>query len=145
MSALQDFFQELSKLDSPKLAAVTALAGATGAVIVGVITGVVTKFVVGARDRQDREVEWRKHAIELTKLDLDRKLKTRSPTDTRPMRPSILDFLANYRDLQDLDKASPRDLYVTIQAMRIKKQTPNASEPSLKIGTEPPSTSEYED
>lgn len=33
-------------------------------------------------------------------------LKTRSPTDTRPIRPSILDFLANYRDLQDLDKAS---------------------------------------
>jgi hypothetical protein len=141
MSALQDFFQELSKLDPPKLAAVTALAGATGAVIVGVITGVVTKFVVGARDRQDREVEWRKHAIELTKLDLDRKLKTRSPTDTRPMRPSILDFLANYRDLQDLDKASPRDLYVTIQAMRIKKQIPNTSEPLPKTGTEPPSTS----
>jgi hypothetical protein len=103
MSALQDFLQELSKLDSPKLAAVTALAGAVGAVVVGIITGVVTKFVVGARDRRDREVEWRKHAIELTKLGLDRKLKTRSSSDTRPMGPSILDFLANYRDLQDLD------------------------------------------
>jgi hypothetical protein len=145
MSALQDFFQELSKLNPTTLAAVTALAGATGAVVVGVITGVVTKFVVGARDRQDREVEWRKHAIELTKLDLDRKLKTRSPSDTRPMRPSILDFLANYRDLQDLDKASSRDLYATIQAMRIKKQIPNTFEPPSKTGTEPPSTSEQED
>ena len=144
MSALQDFFQELSNVDLTKLAAVTALAGATGAVVVAVITGLITKFVVGARDRQDREVEWRKHAIELTKLDLDRKLKTRSATDTRPMRPSILDFLANYRDLQDLDKASPRDLYVTIQAMRIKKQTPNTPEPSPKVGAEP-GTSEYED
>ncbi|MGY4509662.1 hypothetical protein [Bradyrhizobium sp. USDA 3650] len=70
MSALQEFFQELSKLQPATLTAVTAVVGATGAVIVGVITGVITKFVVGARDRQDREVEWRKHAIELTKLDL---------------------------------------------------------------------------
>lgn len=142
MSALQDFFQELSKLDSPKLAAVTALAGAVGAVVVGIITGVVTKFVVGARDRRDREVEWRKHAIELTKLDLDPKLKTRSSSDTRPIRPSILDFLANYRDLQDLDKASPRDLYATILAMRIKEQNTGAPEPPPK---ETPGTSEYED
>lgn len=143
MSALQNFFQELSQLNPTTLAAVTALAGATGAVLVGVITGVVTKFVVGARDRQDREAEWRKHAIELSKLDLDRKLKTRPPSDTRPIRPSILDFLANYRDLQDLDKASPRDLYATIQAMRIKKQTPHTSEPSPNNGQ--PSTSEQED
>jgi hypothetical protein len=145
MSALQDFFQELSGLPATTLTAVTALAGATGAVVVGIITGVITKFVVGARDRQDREVEWRKHAIELTKLDLDRKLKTRSPADTRPMRPSILDFLANYRDLQDLDKATPRDLYTTILAMRIKKQSTNAPEPAPKAEKEPPSTSEFDD
>ncbi|MGY4433898.1 hypothetical protein ACVWWO_006375 [Bradyrhizobium sp. F1.13.1] len=110
--------------------------------IVGVITGVITKFVIGARDRQDREVEWRKHAIELTKLDLDRKLKTRAPADTRPLRPSILDFLANYRDLQDLDKASPRDLYATILAMRIKKQNTTTPEPFPK---EPPAATQYED
>ncbi|EIG61246.1 hypothetical protein [Bradyrhizobium sp. WSM1253] len=142
MSALQEFFQELSKLQPTTLTAVTAVVSATAAVIVGVITGVITKFVVGARDRQDREVEWRKHAIELTKLDLDRKLKTRAPTDTRPLRPSILDFLANYRDLQDLDKASPRDLYATILAMRIKKQNTTTPEPSPK---EPPAAAEYED
>ncbi|QQO14040.1 hypothetical protein JJB99_32795 [Bradyrhizobium diazoefficiens] len=99
MSALQELFQELSKLQPATLTVVTAVVGATAAVIVAVLTGVITKFVVRARDRQDREVEWRKHAIELTKLDLDRKLKTRAPTDTRPLRPSILDFLANYRDL----------------------------------------------
>ncbi|RVD31771.1 hypothetical protein [Mesorhizobium sp. M4B.F.Ca.ET.017.02.2.1] len=145
MSTLQDFFQQLSRLQPTTLAAVTALAGATGAVIVGVITGVVTKFVVSARDRQDKEAEWRKHAIELTKLDLDRKLKTRSPSDTRPVRPSILDFLANYRDLQDLDKASPRDLYVTIQTMRTKKQGTSVSETPSNPGKEPPRTSEYED
>ncbi|MGJ4941404.1 hypothetical protein ACQR1W_12595 [Bradyrhizobium sp. HKCCYLS1011] len=145
MSALQDFFQELSKLQPTTLAAVTALTTATGAVIVAVITGLITKFVVGARDRQDREVEWRKHAIELTKLDLDRKLKTRSPTETRPLRPSILDFLANYRDLQDLDKAAPRDLYATILAMRIKKQNTSAPEPAPKPGKEPPISSEFDD
>ncbi|WP_316189861.1 hypothetical protein [Bradyrhizobium sp. SZCCHNS1054] len=145
MSALQDFFQELSRLQPATLAAVTALATATGAVVVAVVTSVITKFVVGARDRQDREVEWRKHAIELTKLDLDRKLKTRSPTDSRPVRPSILDFLANYRDLQDLDKAAPRDLYKTILAMRIKKQSTSAPEPAPKSGKEPPITSEYDD
>jgi hypothetical protein len=141
MSAFQDFFQELSRLQPTTLAAVTALATATGAVVVALITGVITKFVVGARDRQDREVEWRKHAIELTKLDLDRKLKTRSPTEARPVRPSILDFLANYRDLQDLDKAAPRDLYKTILAMRIKKQDTNAPKPEK----EPPIASEYDD
>lgn len=142
MSALQEFFQELSKLQPATMTAVTAVVGATAAVIVGVITGVITKFVVGARDRQDREVEWRKHAIELTKLDLDRKLKTRAPTDIRPLRPSILDFLANYRDLQDLDKASPRDLYATILAMRIKKQNITTPEPSAK---ESPAATEDED
>lgn len=145
MSALHDFFQELSGLQPTTLAAVTALTTATGAVIVAVVTGLITKFVVGARDRQDREVEWRKHAIELTKLDLDRKLKTRSPTDTRPVRPSILDFLANYRDLQDLDKAAPRDLYATILAMRIKKQNTSAPEPAPKPGKEPPICSEFDD
>ncbi|OSI71591.1 MULTISPECIES: hypothetical protein [Bradyrhizobium] len=147
MSALQDFFAELSKLDSTKLAGVTAFAGATATVVGAIITGIAAKFFVGARDKQDREVEWRKHAIELTKLDLDRKLKTRSPTETQPIRPSILDFLANYRDLQDLDKASPRDLYVTIKAKRIKKKSPEAVAPggALKPGSEAPKGSEYDD
>jgi hypothetical protein len=86
----------------------------------------VTPFL-GARDKQGKEVEWRKHAIELTKLDLERKIKTRQPTDTRPLRPSILDFLANYRDLRELDKASPRDLYTAIEAMRITQLNPSAN------------------
>ena|SRR6185437_12568872 len=147
MSAIQDFFAELSKLDSTKLAGVTALAGATATVVGAIITGIAAKFFVGARDKQDREVEWRKHAIELTKLDLDRKLKTRSTTETQPIRPSILDFLANYRDLQDLDKASPRDLYVTIQAMRIKKKAPEAAAPggAPKAEKEAPSSCEFDE
>ncbi|MGY4509661.1 hypothetical protein [Bradyrhizobium sp. USDA 3650] len=50
--------------------------------------------------------------------------------------------MANYRDLQDLDKASPRDLYATILAMRIKKQ--NTTTPGLSP-KEPPAAAEHED
>jgi hypothetical protein len=111
--------------------AITVFAGASGAVIAAIVTAVIAKFFVtpflGARDKQDKEVEWRKHAIELMKLDLERKIKTRQPTDTRPLRPSILDFLANYRDLRELDKASPRDLYTAIEAMRITQLDPSAN------------------
>jgi hypothetical protein len=123
VTSVQDVLQELAKLTPGTLVAITAFAGASGAVIAAIITAIIAKFFVtpflGARDKQDKEVEWRKHAIELTKLDLERKIKTRQPTDTRPLRPSILDFLANYRDLRELDNASPRDLFATIEAMRI--------------------------
>lgn len=97
------------------LGAIAAFAGLLGALV----TVFVTRFVLGPRDRQDREAEWRKHAIELSKLDLDRKLKTRAPDDTTPLRPSILDFLANYRDLQELGTKSPKELYLHIEEKRI--------------------------
>jgi hypothetical protein len=131
VSSVQDVLQELAKLTPATLVAITAFAGASGAVIAAIITAIIAKFFVtpflGARDKQDKEVEWRKHAIELTKLDLERKIKTRQPTDMRPLRPSILDFLANYRDLRELDKASPRDLYTAIEAMRITQLDPPAN------------------
>jgi len=120
---MDHFFQQLSQMSPQQLAAIVALAGLCGAIASALITVVLGEFVVapflGARDRQDREVEWRKHAIELTKLDLDRKLKTRDPADTTPLRPSILDFLANYRDLQELGDKSPRELYEIIATKRI--------------------------
>jgi hypothetical protein len=119
---INQFFLELGKLSASTLAVVTAFAGLFGVIItavVGIIVALIGKFIVGARDKQDKEVEWRKHAIELTKLDLERKLKTRSPDDTTPLRPSILDFLANYRDLQELGKKSPADLYKVIKEKRI--------------------------
>ena len=135
MTSLQDVLQELAKLSPGALAAVAAIAGACGAVAAAIITGIIAKFFVtpflGARDRQDKEVEWRKHAIELTKLDLERKIKTRQPIDMRPLRPSILDFLANYRDLRELDNASPRDLYTAIEKMRITQlDAPATPEPN---------------
>lgn len=129
---MSDLLRELGSLSPPALATIAALAGAIGAIIAAVITAIVSKLIVtpflGARDRQDKEAEWRKHAIELTKLDLERKLKTRSPADTNPIRPSILDFLANYRDLQELGDKSPKELYTKIISDRVK--APNAVPPA---------------
>jgi hypothetical protein len=119
--------QELSKLSPATLATLgtvlAALAAATGAIAAAVVTGILGKIIVSpflsARDRQDREAEWRKHALELTKLDLERKLRTRGAGDTSRIRPSILDFLANYRDLQELGTKTPKDLYIDILDRRI--------------------------
>lgn len=131
--------QELSKLSPASIAALAtvlaALATATGALAAAVVTGILGKIIVSpflsARDQQDKEAEWRKHALELTKLDLDRKLKTRAATDKSRIRPSILDFLANYRDLQELGTKSPKDLYTDISEKRISKMlgSPSAKSP----------------
>jgi hypothetical protein len=124
---MDHFLQELSKLSPGTIAAIVALAGAFGAVVSAIVTSILGKLVIspflGARDRQDREVEWRKHAIELTKLDLDGKLRSRDPLDHTPPRPSVLDFLANYRDLQELGAKTPKELYLDIQSKRISSNT----------------------
>jgi len=60
------------------------------------------------------------NAVELTKLEIQRKLSCRSPEDSRP-RPAILDFLANYRDLPELGTKSPKELYETIMQVRIEE------------------------
>jgi hypothetical protein len=134
---MSQVFQELSKLSGSTLAAVSALAGLVGVIItavVGIIVALIGKLIVGARDKQDREVEWRKHAIELTKLDLERKLKTRSATDTSPLRPGILDFLANYRDLQELGAKSPSELYQVILTKRIAQPKGSQTDPNDPTG-----------
>jgi hypothetical protein len=116
------------------LAAIAALAGAIAAVLAAIVSAVVAKFVVtpflGARDRQDREVDWRKHALE-------RKLRTRAPTDTDPLRPSILDFLANYRDLQELGVKSPKDLYETIRTKRVNAAPGREATSGSRLATPP--------
>jgi hypothetical protein len=122
---------ELGSLSPGALAAIVALAGACGAVMSAIVTAIVGKVIVtpflSARDQQDREVEWRKHAIELTKLDLERKLRVRQPSDTTRLRPSILDFLANYRDLQELGDKSPSELYQLIETKRIANKAGGAA------------------
>ena len=100
---------------------VTSVAGLIGIIITAIIGRVLGGMWLSARDRQDKEVEWRNHAIELTKLDLERKIRTRAKETTQPLRPCILDFLANYRDLQELGEKSPKDLYLLIDRLRITK------------------------
>jgi hypothetical protein len=99
--------------------AIEGFATVLAAVIVGVFGAMVGRRYARERDRQDKESQWRSHAIELTKLDLERKLRSRSLDATEPLRPGILDFLANYRDLQELGKSSPAELYERIKASRI--------------------------
>ncbi len=99
-------------------AAVQAIGTVVGALIVGVAGAIIGRRFARERDRQDKESQWRQHAIELTKLDLERKLKSFDPKAGASIRPSILDFLANYRDLQELGEQSPRELYERIQRDR---------------------------
>ncbi len=134
--------KELSTLSAGTLAAIAALAAATGTIVAALVTAILGKIIVSpflsARDRLDKEAEWRKHAIELTKLDLERKLKTRAQTDKNPIRPCILDFLANYRDLAELGTKSPKDLYIEIIEKRITKPpnpAPTAVTPASHAST----------
>ena len=109
-----------SLLTQPQIVAGLITAGGTilGALIVGIAGTIISRRYTRARDLQDRESQWRSHAIELTKLEVQRKLACRLADDPRP-RPAILDFLANYRDLQELGSKTPRELYETIEANRI--------------------------
>ena len=102
-------------------AIITASGTVLGAIIVGIFGTLITKKYSREKDRQEKEAQWRDHAIELTKLDLERKLKRYEVDRTISLRPSILDFLANYRDLLDLDKVAPKALYLDILETRIKQ------------------------
>ncbi len=130
-------------IDDPQVLAslIQAVGTILGALIVGVAGGIITTRYNKARDRQDKESQWRQHAIELTKLDVERKLKwqdqaieliklqadakvkfDRSEFD-RPRAP-VLDFLANYRELVELRDneppgwRTPAELYDTILKQR---------------------------
>lgn len=139
---MQQFLQELSKLSPATLAAIVAMSGAIGVVSAALVTALLGKLIVtpflSARDKQDRESEWRKHALELTKLDLERKLKTRQDFPANPLRPSILDFLANYRDLQELGTKSPKELYAIIIQQRTKQPPPSASPANKSLNSDTP-------
>lgn len=139
---MEQILAELTKLSPGALAAISAGLGAVATIVAALFTAILGKFLVtpflSARDKQDREVEWRKHAIELTKLDLERKLKSGRDFSRSPLRPSILDFLANYRDLQELGTTSPKALYTTILASRVKSAPPSSS-------TSQPKANSYDD
>jgi len=83
----------------------------------------------------DLEIGMRSHAVELTKLEMERKLeawKVNNKADKRPLRPVIQDFLAVYRDLQELRTVSPKELYEKIDKSRITRQKRNAAAPVEK-------------
>lgn len=105
-----------------------------GAFIVVVAGGYISRRYSRERDRQDKESQWRSHAIELTKLDLERKMKAPGSA-SEPLRPSILDFLANYRDLSELGSRSPAELYQTILDKRIAKKPDPPAPPTTASET----------
>ena len=121
---------------------VTGAATLLAAIIVGGFGAYIGGRFSRERDRQDRESQWRSHAVELTKLDLERKLRTRDKDDRKPLRPSILDFLANYRDLQELGESSPSELYEKIKKERISHQEQSGPDTS---GADPQTSSGEED
>lgn len=121
MYIAQDVMVELLKLLG---SIVAGCATVLAALIVAVAGGVISGRYRRKRDLQDRESQWRDHAIELSKLDLESKIKNREerklqgkPVD-KPLRSSILDFLANYRDLTELGTLTPKELYVKIRDER---------------------------
>jgi hypothetical protein len=113
-------------------ALISAMGTVLAAVIIGVCGGLITGRYNRQKDRQEKELQYRSHAIELAKLDHERKLKLfEKDPDTR-MRPGILDFLANYRDLKELDFCNPAELYTKIKQQRISASLPaDASRPEI--------------
>jgi len=102
-----------------------SIISALGTVVAALIVGGIGTYITGRharrRDEQDRESQWRAHAIELSKLDLERKSKSIKAGEQARLRPSILDFLANYRDLKELGTRTPAELYEKIKAHRIEE------------------------
>jgi hypothetical protein len=125
---MSDFLREVFADTEVARAAVAAVGVVLAALIAGIFGTVISKAYLSRRDQQDREAQWRSHAIDLTKLDLERKLRTRPGGDTSPLRPSILDFLANYRDLQELGTVTPGELYERILKSRISHVRSQAGE-----------------
>jgi hypothetical protein len=119
---MNEILINISKLPQGTVSAIATMSGAIGAIISCIITIIIGKVLLSARDKQDKEVEYRKHAIELTKMDLERKLRTIQNKPKLPLRPSILDFLANYRDLQELNRTNVKELYLKIEEKRISKK-----------------------
>jgi zinc finger protein len=116
---------------------ITAFGTIAAAFIVAVVgtigAALVTRRFSRERDRQDRESQWRSHAIEITKLDAQRLMAASNSATDGPLEPFILTFLANYRDLTELGTRSPKDLYLKILADRIEVPDPAPSKVSAGI------------
>jgi uncharacterized Zn-finger protein len=110
------------------VSAVFAASGTVAAAFVVAVVGTIGAALIAARlqrkrNEQDRESQWRSHAIELTKLDAERLMRRAAPEQV--MRPFILTFLAIYRDLQELGTRTPAELYKKIIEDRVNPPTGN--------------------
>lgn len=101
------------------------------ALIVGLLGGLITFGYNVHRTRQDRESQWRNHAIELTKLDLQRKLSSRTVVTNLPIQPSIHDFLNNYRQLKKLDSMTVEAVYNEIVTKHTDTNPPPYYNPTI--------------
>ena len=99
---------------------ITALATLVGITLTALLGKLLGAAWLSARDRLDKETEWRNHAIELTRLETQKKIERFKLDQSIQLRPSILDFLAIYRDLQELGNKSPKELYREILDKRTK-------------------------
>ena len=105
----------------------------SAALIVGITGTRISNTYSREKDRQEKEAQWRQHAIDLTKLDLERKLATLYKDPGRALRPCIQDFLANYRDLKQLDHKDPGALYEEIRLNRINKADPEKEDQNQDV------------
>lgn len=101
--------------------------GAAFSLVATLVTTMIVDNRSKLRNAQDKEAEWRSHAIEITKLDAVRLIELHKNDASRELEPLILEFLANYRDLRDLNTMSPKALYLKIDSDRIDRH--NASSP----------------
>ncbi|WPJ96357.1 hypothetical protein SH580_01405 [Coraliomargarita algicola] len=95
------------------------------AIIIGVIATRLQRKYQKEKDRQDRDAQWRQFAIDLTRLELERKIEVYKADkgSSKEIRTVIDDFLAFYRDLNELGPTgngskTVRELYIDIMVRR---------------------------
>ncbi len=115
---MEEIINTLNTMNSETRLLLTAIIASVTALIVALIGVLATKYLT-AKDKKDKESEWRSHAIELAKLDLQRAISNKGVDSNTKLRPSIIDFLANYRDLEELGVKTPKQLCKDIYDKRI--------------------------
>lgn len=110
------------------VAIIQAFGTIAAAAILAVVGAIISNRYAREREETARRKEWIDQAIELTKLDIERKIHNSSLEDEREderLRPPILDFLAYYRDLTELDEkdVTPAILYERVRTRRTSSRT----------------------
>lgn len=107
------------------IATLEAFGSIGAAIILGIVANRIRDRYQKEKDRQDKDAQWRQHAIDLTRLELERKIEQfkKSTQPDLPIRSVIDDFLAFYRDLNELGptgegQKSVKELYLEIMTRR---------------------------